>query len=197
MSKLGGYATNCLFPCGCADESMSPQARASPGGGRSRRSSYRSSCWSSDSAVMQAGRRSGIDPSRSVPRGWRACVPLRRAPASARAARVTAYPWVGVWSSCCPQASVHMGTSARRCAAAQPWRRQRRTAAAGHCTLTLITRTRDPLERSISACEQISSSMSVTSISVVGRHCKVLGISPGQMRHAEPSLSSDGSYRVS
>jgi hypothetical protein len=83
-----------------------------------------------------------------------------------------------------------MGTSARRCAAAQPWRRQRRTAAAGHCTLTLITRTRDPLERSISACEQISSSMSVTSISVVGRHCKVLGISPGQMRHAEPSLSS-------
>jgi hypothetical protein len=42
----------------------------------------------------------------------------------------------------------------------------------------------------ISACEQISSSMSATSISVVGSHCKVLGISPGQMRHAEPSLSS-------
>jgi hypothetical protein len=75
-------------------------------------------------------------------------------------------------------------------AAQQPWRRQRRTAAAGHCALTLITRTRDPFERSISACEQISSSMSATSISVVGRHCKVLGISPGQIRHAEPSLSS-------
>src|SRR5262249_34103834 len=74
--------------------------------------------------------------------------------------------------------------------AAQPWRRQRRTAAAGHCAVKLITRTRDPFERSISACEQISSSMSATSISVVGRPCKVLGISPGQMRHAEPSLSS-------
>src|SRR5947209_12970767 len=32
--------------------------------------------------------------------------------------------------------------------------------------------------------------MSATSISVVGSHCNVLGISPGQMRHAEPSLSS-------
>jgi hypothetical protein len=53
-------------------------------------------------------------------------------------------------------------------AAAQPWRRQRRTAAAGQCTRALITRTRDPFERSISACEQISSSMSATSISVVG-----------------------------
>ena len=83
-----------------------------------------------------------------------------------------------------------METSAHRRVTAQPWRRQRRTAAAGHCALTLITRTRDPLARSISACEQISSSMSVTSISVVGSHCKVLGISPGQMRHAEPSLSS-------
>src|SRR5262249_35951799 len=58
------------------------------------------------------------------------------------------------------------------------------------CPVKLITRTRDPFERSISACEQISSSMSATSISVVGRHRKVLGISPGQMRHAEPSLSS-------
>jgi len=57
-------------------------------------------------------------------------------------------------------------------------------------TVKLITRTRDPFERLISACEQISSSMSATSISVVGRHCKVLGISPGQIRHAEPSLSS-------
>src|SRR6266446_7655855 len=75
-------------------------------------------------------------------------------------------------------------------AAAQPWRRQRRTAEAGQCALALITRTRDPFERLISACEQISSSMSATSISVVGSHCKVLGISPGQMRHAEPSLSS-------
>src|SRR6266568_9471687 len=74
--------------------------------------------------------------------------------------------------------------------AAQPWRRQRRTAVAGHFELALITRTRDPLERSTSACEQISSSMSATSISVVGSHCKVLGISPGQMRHPEPSLSS-------
>src|SRR5215470_2658668 len=44
--------------------------------------------------------------------------------------------------------------------AQQPWRRQRRTAAAGHCALTLITRTRDPFERSISACEQTSSSIS-------------------------------------
>src|SRR5207245_3993901 len=35
-----------------------------------------------------------------------------------------------------------------------------------------------------------SFSMSATSISVVGSHCNVLGISPGQMRHAEPSLSS-------
>jgi hypothetical protein len=50
--------------------------------------------------------------------------------------------------------------------------------------VTAIEREGDP------ACEQISSSMSATSMSVVGRHCKVLGISPGQMRHAEPSLSS-------
>jgi len=62
--------------------------------------------------------------------------------------------------------------------------------AAAVAALTLITRTRDPLERSISTCKQISSSTSATSISVVGSHCKVLGISPGQMRHAEPSRSS-------
>jgi hypothetical protein len=73
-------------------------------------------------------------------------------------------------------------TLAAGVAAAQPWRRQRRTAEAGQCALALITRTRDPFERLISACEQISSSMSATSISVVGSHCKVLGISPGQMR---------------
>jgi len=35
-----------------------------------------------------------------------------------------------------------------------------------------------------------SSSISATSIPVVGSHCNVLGISPGQMRQAEPSLSS-------
>jgi len=56
-------------------------------------------------------------------------------------------------------------------------------------TVKLITRTRDPFERLISACEQISSSMSATSISVVGRHCKVLGISPGQIRHADPATN--------
>src|SRR6516225_7080512 len=72
----------------------------------------------------------------------------------------------------------------------QPSRSERRTAAAGQCALALITRTRDPFERSTSACEQISSSISATSISVVGSHCNVLGISPGQMRQAEPSLSS-------
>ena len=44
------------------------------------------------------------------------------------------------------------------------------TAAAGHCALTLITRTYDPFERSISACEHISSSMWATSMSVDGRH---------------------------
>src|SRR5262249_30492120 len=54
----------------------------------------------------------------------------------------------------------------------------------------LIARTRDPFERSTRACEQISCSVSVTSISVVGRHSNVLGISPGQMAHADPSLSS-------
>jgi hypothetical protein len=52
------------------------------------------------------------------------------------------------------------------------------------------TRTWDPSERLISACEQISSSISATSISVVDSHCNVLGVSPGQMRHVEPSLSS-------
>src|SRR5207244_1256466 len=84
-------------------------------------------------------------------------------------------------------------TSTRRgggVAAPQPSRSERRTAAAGQCALALITRTRDPFERSTSACEQISSSISATSISVVGSHCNVLGISPGQMRQAEPSLSS-------
>src|SRR5499433_3018759 len=72
----------------------------------------------------------------------------------------------------------------------QPSRSERRTAAAGQYALALIARTRDPFERSTRACEQISCSVSVTSISVVGRHSNVLGISPGQMRHAEPSLSS-------
>src|SRR5262249_11690382 len=41
-----------------------------------------------------------------------------------------------------------------------------------------------------SAHVKISSSMSATSISVVDNHCRVLGISEGQMRHVEPSLSS-------
>src|SRR5262245_23572672 len=72
----------------------------------------------------------------------------------------------------------------------QPSRSERRTAAAGQYAVALIARTRDPFERSTRACEQISCSISVTSISVVGRHSNVLGISPGQMRHAEPSLSS-------
>src|SRR5262249_27706279 len=72
----------------------------------------------------------------------------------------------------------------------QPSRSERRTAAAGQYALALIARTRDPFARSTRACEQISCSISVTSISVVGRHSNVLGISPGQMRHAEPSLSS-------
>ena len=97
--------------------------------------------------------------------------------------------WPGPWRGrTVPESSPRAALAAG--APAQPWRRQRRTAAAGHCAVKLITRTRDPFERSISACEQISSSISATSISVVGRHCKVLGISPGQMRHAEPSLSS-------
>src|SRR5262249_37837949 len=72
----------------------------------------------------------------------------------------------------------------------QPSRSERRTAAAGQYTLALIARTRDPFARSTRACEQISCSICVTSISVVGRHSNILGISPGQMRHAEPSLSS-------
>ncbi len=46
--------------------------------------------------------------------------------------------------------------------------------AAGQFLLALITRTCDPVERSVSACEQISSSMSATSISVVDNHCRVL-----------------------
>src|SRR5262249_49750079 len=71
----------------------------------------------------------------------------------------------------------------------QPSRSECRTAAAGQYALALITRTRDPFERSTRACEQISCSISATSISVVGSHCKVFGISPGQMRHAEPSPS--------
>jgi hypothetical protein len=72
----------------------------------------------------------------------------------------------------------------------QPSRSERRTAAAGQYALALIARTRDPFARSTRACEQISCSICVTSISVVGRHSNALGISPGQMRHAEPSLSS-------
>src|SRR5215510_12861274 len=72
----------------------------------------------------------------------------------------------------------------------QPSRSERRTAAAGRYALALIARTHDPFSRSTRGCEQISCSISLTSISVVGRHSNVLGISPGQMRHAEPSLSS-------
>src|SRR5262249_47648401 len=72
----------------------------------------------------------------------------------------------------------------------QPSRSERRTAAAGRYALALIARTHDPFSRSTRGCEQISCSISLTSISLVGRHSNVLGISPGQMRHAEPSLSS-------
>src|SRR5262249_42014165 len=72
----------------------------------------------------------------------------------------------------------------------QPSRSERRTAAPGQYALALITRTHVPFERSTRACEQISCSISVTSISVVGLHCNVLGTSPGQMRQAEPSPSS-------
>jgi hypothetical protein len=48
---------------------------------------------------------------------------------------------------------------------------------AGHCALTLITRTRDPLERSINACEQILSSMSASANRI--RHRALLGIAAG------------------
>src|SRR5262249_16396692 len=72
----------------------------------------------------------------------------------------------------------------RRRSPFQPSRSERRTAAAGQYTLALIARTRDPFARSTRACEQISCSICVTSISVVGRHSNVLGISPGQMGHA-------------
>src|SRR5207245_2073067 len=46
-----------------------------------------------------------------------------------------------------------------------------------------------PSERLTSAFEQISSSMSATSISVVERHRNALGVSPGHMHHSESSLS--------
>jgi hypothetical protein len=39
-------------------------------------------------------------------------------------------------------------------------------------------------------CEQNSSLIADTRSSVVGNHCKVAAISPGQIRHLEPSSSS-------
>lgn len=72
----------------------------------------------------------------------------------------------------------------------QPLLSERRTASTGQFALASMTRTRDPSERLISACEQIASSMPTTSISVVDCHCNVFGVSPGQMRQADPSLSS-------
>jgi hypothetical protein len=76
-----------------------------------------------------------------------------------------------------------------------PSRRRRRTVATGQFSLALITRTCDPVQRSVSACEQISSSMSATSISVVDNDCRVLGISEGQMRDVEPFLKSSAVAR--
>jgi hypothetical protein len=39
-------------------------------------------------------------------------------------------------------------------------------------------------------CEHVLSSIFLTSISVVGSHCKVSAMSAGHMRHAELSLNS-------
>ena len=48
----------------------------------------------------------------------------------------------------------------------------------------------DELQRSISGCEQIPSSIFTTSISVVGNDSKIFAISAGRMRQIELSLSS-------
>jgi hypothetical protein len=68
--------------------------------------------------------------------------------------------------------------------------RERRTPSNCHCRSAGMTRTRDPSERLIRACEHISCADCATSISVDGSHCKVFGKSFGHMRHREPSLSS-------
>src|SRR5262245_22825892 len=52
-----------------------------------------------------------------------------------------------------------------------------------------MTRTCDPSVRLISACEHTLCSTVTMSSSVVGSHPKVLGVSPGQMRHSDPSAS--------
>src|SRR5215472_13192437 len=60
----------------------------------------------------------------------------------------------------------------------------------GHSLCALITRTCDPSDRLMRACEHVLSSIFLTSISVVGSHCKVSPKSAGHMRHAEQSLNS-------
>jgi len=72
----------------------------------------------------------------------------------------------------------------------QPSPSERRTAATGHSALASITLTLDSWAWSIKVWEQISCSISTTSISVVGSHCSVFATSAGHIRHTEPSLSS-------
>src|SRR6516165_4616356 len=71
-----------------------------------------------------------------------------------------------------------------------PFFMNRRTCSTGQSLLALITRTREPSARSISAWEQNSSLISETRRSVVGSQFKVKARSPGQIRHKEPSSSS-------
>jgi hypothetical protein len=60
----------------------------------------------------------------------------------------------------------------------------------GHFLFALMTRTCDPSDRLMRTWEHVLSSIFVTSISVVGSHCKVSTMSAGHMRHAELSLNS-------
>src|SRR6266487_6050340 len=64
------------------------------------------------------------------------------------------------------------------------------TCPTGQSLLASITRTREPSAESISAWEQNSSPISDTRRSVVGSQFKAKAISPGQIRHKEPSSSS-------
>jgi hypothetical protein len=70
------------------------------------------------------------------------------------------------------------------------WTSDCRISSTGHSLFALITRTCDPSDPLMRACEHVLSSIFLTSISAVGSHCKVSAMSAGHMRHAELSLNS-------
>jgi hypothetical protein len=126
-----------------------------------------SPCYSADAAATITSRRNckGVSPTASARRPVAALLPSRGVAPSG-------------------------GMSDGACFSDHPSFSDRRTCATGQSVLASITRTREPSFCSMRVCEQNSSLIADTRRSVVGNHCKVATVSPGQIRHLEPSSSS-------